>query len=68
MKRNLVKIIGITISTILILQNSQVLAVTQKEIQQKKEQAQQQTAENDSTINEAEKKKEEIANEKSENC
>ena len=66
MKRNLVKIIGITISTILILQNSQVLAVTQKEIQQKKEQAQQQTAENDIKIDEAEKKKEEIANEKSE--
>ena len=66
MKKNLVKTIGITISTILILQNSQVFAVTQKEIQQKKEQAQQQTAENDSKIDEAEKKKEEIANEKSE--
>ena len=59
MKKNLVKTIGITISTILILQNSQVFAVTQKEIQQKKEQAQQQTAENDSKIDEAEKKKEE---------
>lgn len=70
MKKNLVKTIGITISTILILQNSQVFAVTQKEIQQKKvqaqEQAKQQTAENDSKIDEAEKKKEEIANEKSE--
>ena len=66
MKKNLVKTIGITISTILILQNSQVFAVTRKEIQQKKEQAQQQTAENDSKIDEAEKKKEEIANEKSE--
>ena len=70
MKKNLVKTIGITISTILILQNTQVFAVTQKEIQQKKEQAQeqakQQTAENDSKIDEAEKKKEEIANEKSE--
>ena len=66
MKKNILKTIGITISTILILQNSQVFAVTQKEIQQKKEQAQQQTAENDSKIDEAEKKKEEIANEKSE--
>ena len=70
MKKNLVKTIGITISTILILQNSQVFAVTQREIQQKKEQAQeqakQQKAENDSKIDEAENKKEEIANEKSE--
>lgn len=66
MRKNLVKTIGITISTILILQNSQVFAVTQKEIQQKRDQAQQQTAENDSKIDEAEKKKEEIANEKSE--
>lgn len=66
MKKILLKIVGITISTILVLQSSQVFAVTQKEIQQKKEQAQQQTAENDSKIDEAEKKKEEIANEKSE--
>ena len=70
MKKNLLKTIGITISTILILQNSQVFAVTQKEIQQKneqaREQARQQTAENNSKIDEAEKKKEEIANEKSE--
>ena len=35
MKKNLVKTIGITISTILILQNSQVFAVTRKEIQQR---------------------------------
>ena len=70
MKKILPKIVGITISTILVLQSSQVFAVTQREIQQKKEQAQeqakQQTAENDSKIDEAEKKKEEIANEKSE--
>ena len=70
MKKILPKIVGITISTILVLQSSQVFAVTQREIQQKKEQAQeqakQQKAENDSKIDEAEKKKEEIANEKSE--
>ena len=66
MKKTLAKIIGVTISTMLILQSSQVFAVTQTEIQQKKKQAQEQTAENNNKIDEAQEKKEEIANEKSE--
>lgn len=66
MKKTLAKIIGVTISTMLILQSSQVLAVTKTEIQQKKKQAQEQTAENNNKIDEAQEKKEEIANEKSE--
>lgn len=66
MKKTLAKIIGIIMVTIMILQNSQVFAVTQQEVQQKKQQAEKQTAENDSKIDEAEKKKEEIENEKSE--
>lgn len=66
MKKTLAKIIGVTISTMLILQSPQVLAVTKTEIQQKKKQAQEQTAENNNKIDEAQEKKEEIANEKSE--
>lgn len=66
MKRTLAKMVGITISIILILQSSQVFAVTQKELQQKQQKAEQQTAENENKIDEAREKKEEIANEKSE--
>ena len=66
MKRTLAKMVGITISIILILQSSQVFAVTQKELQQKQQKAKQQTAENENKIDEAREKKEEIANEKSE--
>ena len=40
MKKTLAKIIGITISIMLILQSSQVLAVTQKELERQKQEAQ----------------------------
>ena len=62
MKRTLAKMVGITISIILILQSSQVFAVTQKELQQKQQKAEQQTAENENKIDEAREKQEEIAN------
>ena len=70
MKKTLAKIIGITISIMLILQSSQVFAVTQKELEQQKQavknKAEEQKAQNNSKIDEAQEKKEEIANEKSE--
>ena len=46
MKRTIVKIIGITISIILLSQSLNVFAVTKKEVQQKKDDAQKQTSEN----------------------
>ena len=66
MKRTIVKIIGITISIILLSQSLNVFAVTKKEVQQKKDDAQKQTSENNDKIDEAKEKKQELANEKSE--
>jgi len=66
MKRTIVKIIGITISIILLSQSLNVFAVTKQEVQQKKDDAQKQTSENNDKIDEAKEKKQELANEKSE--
>ena len=66
MKKTLAKIIGVTIVITLILQSSQVFAVTEKELKQKQQQAKEQQDENNDKIDEAQEKKEEIANEKSE--